>query len=70
LPRPPSKKELFFRQRKSKKYPLPLADLRGVFQKGFLDGLFDLLTPHITGNEKQSEERAPLFDVRVYVIVM
>jgi len=28
------------------------------------------LTPHITGSKKQSEERAALFAVRVYVIVM
>jgi len=27
-------------------------------------------TPHITGSKKQSEERAALFAVRVYVIVM
>jgi hypothetical protein len=31
--------------------------------------ILDILTPHITGSKKQSEERAALFPVRVHVIV-
>lgn len=42
--------------------------LRSIFQ--FPEFFLDRLTPHITGSKKQSEERAALFVVRVYVIVM
>ncbi len=40
------------------------------FSRYFFKAIIKGITPHITGSKKHSEERAALFDVRVYVIVM